>query len=212
MEAIGLSYSSAYEYRYLAYPLIERMVEQGVLVTQGSSKEIQGIEIRKRLSNWYRRLSKDDKLSLPIFANKISLKRIPSDQRPINKSDFRYSAVKEAWKLIHADLEELGVIDANYKSVAEREVERLNKAKKRPKSQKEYFKQLELVELNNCSDFINPSQSQPFIQVEQLFASRAKAVSSDSGKSNYRNASSLFIEFLAQTHGDEPMEILEVFV
>ena len=61
MEAIGLSYSSAYEYRYLAYPLIERMVEQGVLVTQGNSKEIQGIEIRKRLSNWYRRLSKDDK-------------------------------------------------------------------------------------------------------------------------------------------------------
>lgn len=211
LEAIGLSYSSAYEYRYLAYPLIERMVEQGVLVTQGSSKEIQGIEIRKRLSNWYRRLSKDDKLSLPIFANKISLKRIPSDQRPINKSDFRYSAVKEAWQLIHADLEELGVIDANYKSVAEREVERLNKAKKRPKSQKEYFKQLELVELNNFSDFINPSQSEPFIQVEQLFASRAKAVSSDSGKSNYRNASSLFIEFLAQTHGDKPMEILEVF-
>lgn len=207
----GVAYSTAQVYRNLAYPIVEEMVEQGILVTNEGNRDFKAMDIRRRLSNWYRNLSTKDKSSLPIFGNRISLTRIPLEQRPISKANLKLRTVKEQWELIHKDLEELGLIDPNYKSVAERTAERLSKVKKRPKSQIEYFEELGLLGLKKSSDFIQPSKSKPFIQVEQLFASSSMVVPSESGKSNYRNACSSFIEFLSKVYGNEPLEILEIF-
>ncbi|MGP5313688.1 site-specific integrase, partial [Psychrobacter faecalis] len=61
------------------------------------------------------------------------------------------------------------------------------------------------------NDFFIPSKLEPFIQVEQLFASYCKTVASESGKSNYRAASTSFIKFLSDLHGTVPLNILIAF-
>lgn len=207
-KTFGISYSTAYEYRDLTYALIEKMIQRKILITLDESNEIQGIEIRRKLLNWYRKLSLEEKQLLPIFANKVSLKRMASEQRPISQGDLRYSVVRNAWSEIHINLQHIEIVDINYKSVAKRVNE---KSAHQKESQQERFYRLAMKNLNVTTDFFKPSEVQPFIQVEQLFASQSKTVPSQSGKSNYINGCILFIEFLSELYGTSPLEITTSF-
>ena len=210
-KAVGIPYSIAQKHRALTNRLIEKMIEEGILVLPDESYEAAGIENRRKLLNWYRQLSEEEKHTLPIFGNKISIGKIPSGQFPIKTSSLKFNVVKDAFDLIHQDLKELGVIDPNYKSVAERIYEKDNCREEINESQQERFNRLALGELNTKSDFIDPSEVEPFIQVEQLFASSSKTVPSESGKENYRVASNLFIKFLSKLYGNGPLSIIEYF-
>ena len=46
--AVGISYSAAYEYRDLTKPLIDKMIEEGILVIPNESYEAAGIENMNR--------------------------------------------------------------------------------------------------------------------------------------------------------------------
>tara|TARA_B100001179_G_scaffold204128_1_gene166682 strand:+ start:2100 stop:4538 length:2439 start_codon:yes stop_codon:yes gene_type:complete len=209
--AVGISYSVAHRHRALTNPLIEKMIEEGVLVIPDENYEAAGIENSRKLLNWYRQLSEEEKYALPIFGNRISVRRMPSEQFPIKISSLYFNAVKDAWSFIHKDLEKLGVIDPNYKSVAQRTSEADVNRKNYSESQIEHFHRLAARELTAAADFFVPSKLEPFIQVKQLFACTSKTVSSESGKSNYRIASSLFIEFLSELYGTAPLKIVAVF-
>lgn len=209
--AVGISNSAAQRYKELTNPLIDKMIEEGILVIPNKSYEVAGIEIRRKLQNWYRQLSEEEKHMLPIFGNKISIGKMSSKQIPINRSSLRFDVVKDAWNLIHKDLEKIGIIDPNYKSVAERTSEANVNRKNSSESQINRFNRLAARELNTADDFFVPSKLEPFIQVEQLFACTSKTVSSKSGKSNYRNACSLLIEFLCEFYSSKPLKIKMVF-
>ena len=116
--AVGVSYSVAQTHRGITTPLIEKMIEEGILVIPSESYEAAGIENTRKLLNWYRQLSVEEKHTLPIFGNKISIGKMSSEQLPIKKGSLKFNVVKDAWEFIHQDLEKLGIIDANYKSVA----------------------------------------------------------------------------------------------
>ncbi|EPM5527694.1 MULTISPECIES: site-specific integrase [Acinetobacter calcoaceticus/baumannii complex] len=208
---LSISECSALRYREFTYPLIEKMIKEGILLTLNEGKEIAGIENRRKLLNWYRKLSIEEKCSLPIFGKRISLGRMVSGDCPLRKSDLRFKAVKDAWESIHQDLEKLGIIDINYKSVAERRSEKLVYQEESKENKKKRFNRLATVKLNIATDFIEPSELEPFIQIEQLFASKCNTVISESSKSNYRNACNLFIEFLSELHGTKPFKIIEIF-
>lgn len=207
-ETFKISYTTAYEYRDSTYPLIEKMIQKKILITLDESNEVQSIEIRRKLLNWYRKLSLEEKRLLPIFANKVSLKRIVPEQRPISQGDLRYKIVRNAWSEIHENLQQLGIVDINYKSVAKRINE---KSAHHKESQQERFNRLAMKNLNVSTDFFEPSKLEPFIQVEQLFAVQRNTVSSESGKDNYTNACVLFIEFLTKLYGTTPLNIMIVF-
>lgn len=209
--AVGVSSSVAQRYRELTNPLIDKMIEEGILVIPNESYEVAGIEIRRKLQNWYRQLSEEEKHMLPIFGNKISIGKMSSKQIPINKTSLRFNVVKDAWNFIHKDLEKIGIIDPHYKSVAERTSEANVNRKNSSESQINRFNRLAARELNTADDFFVPSKLEPFIQVEQLFACTSKTVSSESGKSNYRNACSLLVEFLCEFYSSKPLKIKMVF-
>lgn len=209
--AVGVSYSVAQKYRGLTTPLIERMIEEGILVIPSESYEAAGIENTRKLLNWYRKLTVEEKHTLPIFGNKISIGKMSPEQLPIKKESLRFNVVKDAWEFIHKDLEKIGIIDPNYKSVAERTSEANVNRRNHSESQIERFHRLAARELNAADDFFPPSKLEPFIQVEQLFACSSKTVSSKSGKSNYRVASSSFIEFLSKLYGNKPFRIVTTF-
>ncbi|OLF40507.1 tyrosine-type recombinase/integrase [Psychrobacter sp. Rd 27.2] len=208
---VGVSSSAAQRYRELTNPLIEKMIKEGILVIPDGSYEAAGIESRRKLLNWYRQLSEKEKHTLPIFGNKISLRRMSSEQLPITKASLRFNVVRSAWDFIHKDLEKLGIIDPDYKSVAERTSEANVNRKNYSESQIERFHRLAARELNAADDFFFPSKLEPFIQIEQLFACTSKTVSSESGKSNYRIASNSFIYFLSELYGNSPLKIVTVF-
>lgn len=210
-KTLGVSYNSAYKVRELAYPLVEKMFDKEILVASDEENSCAGVELRRKLLNWYRCLTIDEKKALPIFGNKVSLKRIPKDKRPINKSDFRYNLVKNAWGFIHQDLEKLGVISLDYQSVADQKFFKTFNHNENHETQKDRFARLAFIPLNSQADLIEPTKNEPFVQVEQIFASRSKSVSSESGKSNYSNACSLFIEFLSEQYGTSPLIIFNVF-
>ena len=209
--AVGISYPMAHKYRELTNPLIEKMIKEGILVIPDGSYEAAGIESRRKLLNWYRQLSKKEKHTLPIFGNKISVGKMPLGQFPIKISSLYFNAVKDAWDFIHKDLEKLGIIDPNYKSVTERTSEANINIKNYSESQIERFHRLAARELNAADNFFFPSKLEPFIQVEQLFACTSKTVSSESGKSNYRIASNSFIDFLSELYGNSPLKVVTVF-
>ena len=209
--AVGISYCTAQKYRFLTNPVIEKMIKEEILVIPDGSYEAAGIESRRKLLNWYRQLSEKEKHTLPIFGNKISIGKMSSEQLPIKRNSLRFKVVKDAWSFIHKDLEKLGVIDSNYKSVAERTSEANVNRKNYSESQIERFHRLAARELNAADDFFFPSKLEPFIQVEQLFACTSKTVSSESGKSNYRIASNSFIYFLSELYGNSPLKIVTVF-
>ena len=210
-KAVGISYLAASENRELTSPIIEKMTEEGILVTLDEKSQATGLENRRKLLNWYRKLSEKEKRELPIFGNKICLSRMSSQQLPIKQYTLKFNAVRSAFDLIHHDLEKLGIIDPNYKSVVERTSEANVNRKNSSESQIDRFNRLASKELNATNDFFIPSKLEPFIQVEQLFASYCKTVPSESGKSNYRAASTSFIKFLSDLHGTVPLNILIIF-
>ena len=209
--AVGVSYSVAQTHRGITTPLIEKMIEEGILVIPSESYEAAGIENTRKLLNWYRQLSVEEKHTLPIFGNKISIGKMSSEQLPIKKGSLKFNVVKDAWEFIHQDLEKLGIIDANYKSVAERTSEANINRKSSSESQIDRFNRLAARKLNAAEDFLVPSELEPFIQVEQLFAAQSVTVTSDSGKENYRNACSQLIEFLTNYYGPGPLRIKVTF-
>ena len=209
--AVGISYLAASENRELTSPIIKKMTEEGILVTLDEKSQATGLENRRKLLNWYRKLSEKEKRELPIFGNKICLSRMSSQQLPIKQYTLKFNAVRSAFDLIHHDLEKLGIIDPNYKSVVERTSEANVNRKNSSESQIDRFNRLASRELNATNDFFIPSKLEPFIQVEQLFASYCKTVASESGKSNYRAASTSFIKFLSDLHGTVPLNILIAF-
>ena len=209
--AVGVSYSVAQKYRGLTNPLIKKMIEEEILIIPSESYEAAGIENARKLLNWYRKLSIEEKHTLRIFGNKIFIGKMSSEQLPIKKGSLKFNVVKDTLNFIHKDLEKLGIIDSSYKSVAERTSEASINRKNSSESQIKRFNRLAERELNAAVDFFVPSELEPFIQVEQLFASHCKAISSESGRSNYRTASNSFIEFLSDLYGTEPLKIVVVF-
>lgn len=207
----GISACSATKYRELALPVIEKMIKEKILIIPNGPYEAASIEDQRKLRNWYRKLSIEEKKLLPIFGNRISLTRMPPEQRPISKNSLKFGAVQNAWNFIHKDLETLGIINKEYKSVAERVSEKLSQQQEPNENQTERFNRLATKKLNTATDFLEPSKTEPFIQVEQLFAVQSKTVASKSGKSNYSNACSLFIKFLSELNGTTPIRITEAF-
>ncbi len=203
--AVGVSYTIAQKYREFTNPLVEEMLKKRILIIPNESYEADELEVRRQLLNWYRKLSKEEKNRLPILENKISTWRILSENFPKNQSLLDLNTIKDAWEYIHDDLQELGIINNDYRVMTE-----LIYGKSK-ESQKARFDILAQRALNIKGDFINPSELQPFIQVEQLFALQCKVISSESGRGNYRSASTAFIGFLSELYGTGPLKIIEIF-
>lgn len=208
---IGISSSVANKYRILAYPVIEKMIDEKILLTLNEGKAVAGIEKRRVLLNWFRKLSESEKHDLPIFGNQISLARINKEQCPITYNDLRLIAVRKAWTDIHAELKKLRIIDCNYKRVDQRIKEKNNEPQSIKETIDDRFIRLGGKKLNTATDFLMPTINEPFIQVEQLFANQILTVASKSGKSNYQIAYSHFVKFLSETYGNSLFIITEIF-
>ncbi|RMS25601.1 hypothetical protein ALP70_02677 [Pseudomonas savastanoi] len=163
--------------------LILNMLIDGV-IHQGETAA--GCNWRLKLLGWYKSLSQEEKLALPVFGNKLSLTKadVPvAGLESIKHGYSRYESVRLAYDDINADLQSLGVVSTDYMTV-----------KERMDSKEEFvpqesilvdFKRLQMLDFATLDDLEKPSEDRPFNDLKHAFATASLGTASDSGANNY---------------------------
>lgn len=186
------------DYRKLTVPVIEEMVNQKIIIP-GHPPAANNLRIQ--LLKWFEGLTATDKQTLPLFGNKINIKKVLTGKlKPIKAGIHHYELVSQTWSDIHEELLEKGILDSKYQTVRERAPN-----DKRPKNKITLSEKYQaLADSYQQSDkFVEPSDESSFIQLEQLFAICASTVASSSGKSNFYNACEDLKSHLRTTHGTD---------
>lgn len=158
-----------------------------------------GCNWRLKLFGWYKSLSHEEKLRLPVFGNKLSLRRginlIPGLES-INQGLSRYQSVRLAYEEINQDLHSLGVLSSDYKTVQER-LESKEEFVPKERALTE-FKRLRMLDFVTVNDLEGPTEDKPFNDMKHAFAIASLKTASDSGESNYLEAFKWVTRFLTK--------------
>lgn len=176
--------------------LILDMLIDGV-IHQGETAA--GCNWRLKLLGWYKSLSDEEKLRLPVFGNKLSFRRginlIPGLES-INQGMSSYQSVRLAYDEINQDLHDLGVLSSDYKTVQERlEAKEDFVPKERALTE---FKRLRMQDFVTANDLEGPTEDKPFNDMKHAFAIASLKTASDSGESNYLEAFKWVSRFLTK--------------
>lgn len=170
-------------FEFAEQKLILNMLIDGV-IHQGETAA--GCNWRLKLLGWYKSLSQEEKLALPIFGNKLKLSKsvVPAAAlEAIRQGYSRFESVRLAYDDINADLQSLGVVSTDYMTV-----------KERMDSKEEFvpqdnilvdFKRLQMLDFATLDDLEKPSEDRPFNDLKHAFATASLGTASDSGASNY---------------------------
>ncbi|OPK07408.1 tyrosine-type recombinase/integrase [Pseudomonas sp. VI4.1] len=193
--------------------LILNMLIDGV-IHQGETAA--GCNWRLKLLGWYKSLSPEEKLALPIYGNKLSLTKAVEPIVGLESIKYgysRYESVRLAYEEINLDLQSLGLASADYMTV-----------KERIESQEEFipqessfvdFKRLKMLDFATLDDLEKSSEDRPFNDLKHAFSTASLGTASDSGASNYNEGFKWFTKFLVGRgfSGMEPLtEFLDSFV
>lgn len=193
--------------------LILNMLIDGV-IHQGETAA--GCNRRLKLLGWYKSLSQEQKLALPIFGNKLKLSKsvVPASALEAIKQGYsRYESVRLTYDDINADLQSLGVASASYMTVKER-IE--SKGEFVPKENALVdFKRLQMLDFATLDDLEKSSADRPFYDLKHAFATASLGTTSDSGADNYLEGFKWLTRFLTGrgSNGMEPLiEVLDPFI
>eukprot|EP00998_Keelungia_sp_KM082_P005714 NODE_2015_length_1158_cov_49.640155_g1998_i0.p1 GENE.NODE_2015_length_1158_cov_49.640155_g1998_i0~~NODE_2015_length_1158_cov_49.640155_g1998_i0.p1 ORF type:complete len:360 (-),score=-88.62 NODE_2015_length_1158_cov_49.640155_g1998_i0:4-1083(-) len=164
--------------------------EQVILPEYGPSV----LNMRRRLKAWWRDLTEQDKRSLQTYGNRVQL----SEYVDYLRTGKGYELLKGEIESIHTELRELGVLDSNYVPVKYRDRLRNSEFLSDQTANKNRSRSLGELPLETIEDLVQPDIEIPFVQWEQLFMAASKGVSSNSGKSNYREAFNHTKAYLSQ--------------
>lgn len=193
--------------------LILNMLIDGV-IHQGETAA--GCNWRLKLLGWYKSLSPEEKLALPVFGNKLSLTKavVPvAGLESIKHGYSRYESVRLAYDDINADLQSLGVASADYMTVKER-VESKEEFVPQEKILVD-FKRLQMLDFATLDGLEKPSEDRPFNDLKHAFATASLGTASDSGAGNYLDGFRWLTRLLTGRGfiGTEPLtEVLDPFI
>ncbi|WP_324743055.1 integrase [Pseudomonas veronii] len=193
--------------------LILNMLIDGVIHQRETAA---GCNRRLKLLGWYKSLSQEENLALPIFGNKLKLSKsvVPASAlEAIKRGYSRYESVRLAYDDINADLQSLGVASASYMTVKER-IE--SKEEFVPKENALVdFKRLQMLDFATLDDLEKSSEDRPFNDLKHAFATASLGTTSDSGAGNYLEGFKWLTRFLTGrgSNGMEPLiEVLDPFI
>ncbi len=179
------------EQKLILNMLIDGVIHQGEMAA--------GCNWRLKLLGWYKSLSCEEKLRLPVFGNKLSLQRgiklIPGLES-ITHALSRYQSVRLAYEEINQDLHCSGVLSGAYMTVQERlEAKEDFVPKERALID---FKRLRMLDFVTLNDLERPAEEKPFNDIKHAFAIASLKTASDSGESNYLEGFKWVSRFLAE--------------
>lgn len=156
-----------------------------------------GCNWRLKLLGWYKSLSHEEKLKLPIYGNKLSIRRgvsLVPGLETIKSSWNRYPSVGKACEEINDDLFRLGALSREYMTVKERFENKEDFNLQEPRLVD--FKRLRMKDFVSLSDLEGSSEGKPFNDLKHAFAIASLKTASDSGERNYLDAFSMLSRFL----------------
>ena len=160
-------------------------------------------EWRRKLLLWYEGLSEEEKRDIPVAAQVISSKASLYKMEGVKNLKWaraKFPLVAQTYDEIIADLTRLGVIDSEYKSVAERKIEHEPKRKESaPKiSNRKTLDQLREIPVTYYDDLVDDDPAHPFKKFLHIFAAASMGSKATSGQSNYYEGHRLTIEHLKE--------------
>lgn len=193
--------------------LILNMLIDGV-IHQGESAA--GCNWRLKLLGWYKTLSQEEKLALPVYGNKLSLTKAVEPVPGLESIKYgynQYESVRLAYDDINADLQSLGVASADYMTVKER-IESKEEFVPQEKILVD-FKRLQMLDFATLDGLEKPSEDRPFNDLKHAFATASLGTASDSGAGNYLDGFRWLTRLLTGRGfiGTEPLtEVLDPFI
>ncbi|AYN98118.1 hypothetical protein D8767_03680 [Pseudomonas sp. LTGT-11-2Z] len=167
--------------------VIDAMIKEKIIITGHNSSSN---EWRRKLLAWYESLSDNEKQSIPIIANTISahryLKHIPGMEN-LKWARSNLPLVEKTFNEIITDLEKRGVINSNYKTTAERQLEIKKKRELSPRgdSWEKQLKDLQAVPLSHIDDLVPTDPARPFVQIFHMFAATSLRRKSEESQRNF---------------------------
>lgn len=167
--------------------VIKKMIDEKIVIPEYDSL---GNEWRRKLLRWYENLSDEEKLNIPIVANKISAKRCLEKVEGMGNLKWALREVplaKLTYDEITEDLKRIGVIKSDYKTVEVRNSETASKrqAKGKPETWEETLTSLRAIPLSNIDDLVAHDPNRPFKKLLHMYAAASMKVGSVSGQKNY---------------------------
>lgn len=165
----------------------QRMIHEHIIVPGHNSISN---EWRRKLLAWYEGLTDDEKQAIPIVANSISIRRCLKNVPGMGNlkwARLNLPLVEQTFNEILADLEKRGVIDPNYKTVAERnlEIEQKRELSPRGDSWEKQLNDLRAIPLSHIDDLVSIDSARPFSQLFHLFAAGSMGTRTEDGQRNF---------------------------
>lgn len=167
--------------------VIQRMIDERIIILGHNSI---ANEWRRKLLRWYEGLSEAEKQATPVVGNTISLRRCLNKAPGMGNlkwARLNIPLVEQTFSEILADLEMRGVVDPDYKTVAERnlEVEQRREQLPRGDSWEKQLNALRAIPLSHINDLVPVDPARPFVQIFHMFAAASMATKSESGQRNF---------------------------
>src|SRR3989344_4340128 len=167
--------------------VIQRMIDEEIIIPGHNSI---ANEWRRKLLCWYEGMTDAEKQAIPIVSNTISVRRCLQNVPGMGNlkwARLNIPLVEQTFSDILLDLEKRGVVDANYKTVAERNLEIDEKKEQFPKGEtwEKQLNTLRSIPLSHVEDLVPVDPARPFIQIFHMFAAASMATRSESGQRNF---------------------------
>lgn len=189
----GISLSSSMTHAEKIDTIIDEMVARGYINKSYSATEN---NISNIIKNWFDGLNSDEKKLIPTFGNKISIRHCLENVYPgISAAIARYELVRITCDKINLQLISDGVLSNEYKDVKTRSELRDKEYIKKRGLLSKGWDDLVMLPLDKIQDLKQVSAGH-FIQVRQLFASRARQESQKSTVGNYKIGLKHFLQYL----------------
>lgn len=167
--------------------VIQKMIDEQIIILGHSSI---ANEWRRKLLRWYEGLSDVEKLAIPIFGKTISMRRCLENVPGMGNlkwARLNIPLVEQTFNDILADLEKRGVVNADYKTVAQQDLETQQKRVESPRgdSWEKQLSDLQAIPLSHIDDLVPIDPKRPFVQILHMFAAASMATKSESGQRNF---------------------------
>lgn len=167
--------------------VIQSMIDEQIIIPGHNSI---ANEWRRKLLRWYESMNDTEKQAIPVVANTISVRRCLQNVPGMGNlkwARLNIPLVEQTFGDILSDLEKRGVVNVNYKTVAERKLEADEKKELFPRGDtwEKQLNTLRSIPLSHVDDLVPVDPQRPFVQIFHMFAAASMTTMSSSGQLNF---------------------------
>ncbi|MBD1564298.1 site-specific integrase [Vibrio sp. SA48] len=207
--AFGITVATYNTLKYEINAVIPLMIEAGIVYIDEPAG---ATNARRELFLWFDGLTQNQLREIPIYNNKVS--RAYLSEICTGYSIYKQSlAVSDVLKKIHNELCSKGIVEPDevFLSYSQRRELQDKEFRIKRDEKSQYWLFLSNLTLSSIDDFLEPTDDEPFVQIQQLFARCLKESKSKSAKDSLKDAYYKYSSYLMSYRGSENLYIADFF-